>query len=209
MKDSSLLARDDVELISKETRFSGYFQVDEYELRHKKFNGEMTAPIKREIFERGHAVVCLPYDPVRDEVVLIEQFRPGAYANGRQECWMIETIAGIVEEGESFEEVAIRESIEEAGVAIDHLVNVGNFMPSAGGCSEQIVLYIARCDSFHVSGHHGLEEEGEDIRAFSATFEDAYHAAMKGNFSNLPLNFALLWLANKREDLRSQWLGLK
>ena len=209
MKDSTSLSRKDVELVSKETRFKGYFQVDEYVLKHRRFDGEMGDSITREVFERGHAVVCLPYDPLRDEVVLIEQFRPGAYANGREECWMIETIAGIVEEGESFEDVAIRESIEEAGVAIDHLSLIGNFMPSAGGCSEQIVLFIARCDSSNVQGHHGLPEEGEDIRAFSTSFEGVYAAAMKGNFGNLPLNMALLWLANKREDLRSQWLGLK
>ena len=209
MKDSTQLNRKDVQIVARKTRFQGYFRVDEYQLRHRRFDGGMGETVTREIFERGHAVVCLPYDPVRDEVVLIEQFRPGAYACGREDCWLIEAIAGIVEDGESHEEVAIRESMEEAGCRIGDLERVGCYLPSAGGCSEEIVLFIARCDSSSVSGHHGLAEEGEDIRAFSTSFQEAYEAAMAGKLGSLPLVTALFWLAANREGLRSRWLGPK
>ncbi|RED51000.1 NUDIX domain-containing protein [Aestuariispira insulae] len=209
MTNPTRFTRGDVELIARETRFKGYFQVDEYTLRHRKYDGSFSDPIKREIFERGHAVVCLPYDPVRDEVVLIEQFRPGAYASGREDCWLVETIAGIIEKGESPEDVAKREAFEEAGCEISDLVEAGNFMPSAGGCSEENVLFIARCDARTISGHHGLDDEGEDIRAFTLAFDQALEAAIQGKLVNMSLVTALFWLSFKRQDLRSRWLGLK
>ena len=72
-----------VDILERVTAFQGYFRVDRYRLRHETFDGGMSAEITREIFERGHAAAALPYDPVRDEVVLLEQFRVGAHAAGR------------------------------------------------------------------------------------------------------------------------------
>ena len=106
---------DDVEIIERATVYQGYFRVDRYRLRHSLFAGGMSAPIEREIFERGHAVAVLPYDSIRDEVVLIEQFRAGAYAAGRP-AWLLEIVAGIIEPGETRETVARRETQEEAGL---------------------------------------------------------------------------------------------
>jgi ADP-ribose pyrophosphatase len=95
----------DVIIDGHETLFQGYFRVDRYTLRHRLFRDGWSRPIQREIFERGHAVAVLPYDPVLDSVVLIEQFRAGPLAAG-DEPWVIEAIAGIVEDGESAEDVA-------------------------------------------------------------------------------------------------------
>jgi ADP-ribose pyrophosphatase len=77
---------DHVELVEKTTPYQGYFRIERYRLRHKRFAGGWTEVMSRELFERGHATVVLPYDPLRDAVVLIEQFRVGAYAAGRAPC---------------------------------------------------------------------------------------------------------------------------
>ena len=116
-----------VELIERTTAFEGYFRIDRYELHHQLFAGGMSDPLTREVYERGHAAAVLPYDPQRDAVVLIEQFRIGAYAAGR-EPWLIEIVAGIVEAGETSSDVAQRELHEEAGLSAAALEPIGDVM---------------------------------------------------------------------------------
>ncbi len=129
-----------VEIIERTTPYRGCFRIEAYRLRHQRFGGGWTEVMTRELFERGHAAVVLPYDPARDVVVLIEQFRIGAYAAGRGP-WLIEAVAGIVEPGEEPEDVARREAMEEAGCAITALEAIGTVMPSPGGSSEILHLY--------------------------------------------------------------------
>lgn len=112
-KLAATFAKKDVEIIARETLYRGFFSLDLYRFRHRLFNGEMSGEVRREIFERGHAAVLLPYDPVRDEVVLIEQIRIAAWDTSKTP-WLLEMIAGMIEEGESVEDVARREAVEEA-----------------------------------------------------------------------------------------------
>ncbi len=205
MKDSTRFHYKDVKLVSQETCFQGYFRMDRLTVRHPTFEGGLSDDIRREVFVRGNAVACLPYDPVSDKVVLIEQFRAGAYANGREDCWLIEPVAGIIEPGETPEEVAIRESLEEANCEILDLVEAGRHLTSPGAMDEEVVLFIGRCDADKVNGIHGLDEEGEDIRAFSIDFQSALDAAMHGKISNILTVTTLYWLALNRDDLRLQW----
>ena len=121
-----------VEILEKTTPFKGYFRVDRYRLRHCKFESGWTGTIQREVFERGHAAVVLPYDPDQDRVVLIEQFRIGALAAGR-DPWLIETVAGIIEPGETAADLVRREAREEAGCEIADLEEIGTFFPTPGG----------------------------------------------------------------------------
>lgn len=107
------LGKNDVEIIARETLYRGFFSLDLYRFRHRLFNGQMSHEVRREIFERGHAAVLLPFDPVRDEVVLIEQIRIAAYDTS-ETPWLLEMVAGMIEEGESVEDVARREAIEES-----------------------------------------------------------------------------------------------
>lgn len=97
--------KSDVEIIARETRYRGFFSLDVYRFRHRLFNGEMSGEVKREIFERGHAAVLLPFDPERDEVVLVEQIRIAAYDTSVTP-WLLEMVAGMIEEGETIEAVA-------------------------------------------------------------------------------------------------------
>ena len=195
----------DVELIEKTTPYQGYFRVGVYRLRHKRFGGGWTDVMSRELFERGHATVVLPYDPARDIVVLIEQFRVGAYAAGFAP-WLIEVVAGIVEPGESPEEVARREAVEEAGCEITELEPMGTVLSSPGGCSEVLHLYCGRVDSEGVGGIHGLEHEHEDIRAFTLPLDAALERLARGEFNNASTVITLQWLALNRVRIRKKWL---
>lgn len=193
-----------VEIIEKTTPFQGYFRIDRYTLRHRRHDGGWTAPMTREIFERGHAAGVLLYDPVRDEVGLIEQFRPGALAAG-WEPWLIETVAGIIDDGAPPEDVAIREAKEEAGVVISDLVPMCRYLATPGGSSETMVLYCARIDSRDLGGVHGLEEEGEDIRVFAVPADEAIGWVEQGRICNATAIIALQWLALNRQRLSALW----
>ena len=193
-----------VELIERETPYQGYFRIDRYTLRHELFAGGMSEPLTREVFERGHAAAVLPYDPERDAVVLIEQFRIGAYAAGR-DPWLIEIVAGIVEDGETPREVALRELGEEAGLTGDLVEPIGDVMLSPGGTSETIALFSARIDARAANGIHGLADEHEDIRVTTMAFADALAAVERGDVVSAPAIIALQWLALHRDRLRERW----
>lgn len=196
---------DDVELIEKKAVFQGYFRVDRYRLRHRLFAGGFGPEIRREVFERGHAAAVLPYDPVRDEVVLIEQFRAGPYAKGA-DPWLIEVVAGIIDEGETAEEVALREAIEEAGCKlVPPLRLIFNCFPTPGASSEHVDLFIGRCESAGLGGIHGLAEEGEDIRVIVLPFGDAIALLDQGKIRNAVTIMALQWLARHRIEMRELW----
>ena len=194
----------DVEVLERITPYNGTFRIDAYRLRHRRFGGGWTEVMTRELFERGHAAVVLPYDPARDEVVLIEQFRIGAYAAGLSP-WLIEAVAGIVEPGEAPEDVVRREAIEEAGCRITALEPIAKVMPSPGGCSEVLYLYCGRLDSEGVGGLHGLDHEHEDIRAFALPVQEALDRLARGEIVNANAVMTLQWLALNRERLRKAW----
>ena len=193
-----------VEIIEKTTPYEGYSRIDVYRLRHKRFGGGWTEVMSRELFERGQAAVVLPYDPVRDTVVLIEQFRIGAYAAGFAP-WLIEPVAGIIEPGETPEEVARREAVEEAGCEIAELEPIATVMPSPGGCSEILHLFCGRVDSAGVGGFHGLELEHEDIRAFVLPLDVALKRLATTDYNNASMTITLQWLALNRERLKKLW----
>jgi ADP-ribose pyrophosphatase len=195
---------DGVELLDKSERYSGFFRINCYRLRHRLFAGGWSGAIEREVFERGHAVGVLPYDPVADSVVLIEQFRIGALVAGMSP-WLIEVVAGIAEEGEAPEEVARRETQEEAGLEIQALMPMCRYLVSPGGSSESVRLYCGRVDSRGAGGIHGLAEEHEDIRVDRVAYGEAMRLLEEGRVTNSVSLIALQWLALHRDRVRAAW----
>ena len=206
MTYSPQFSSEDVELLNDEWAFRGYFGVRRIELKHRLFKGGWSAPVKREIFERGDAVAVLPYDPVADELVLIEQFRPGAM-RASDTPWMLELIAGVVEPGESDEDVAHREAFEEAQCTLSELELIATFYPSAGACSEQIRCFIGRVEGAPQSGVFGLESENEDIKLHRLPFPAVMDLLRSNQINNGHTLIALQWLALNRDALRERWLS--
>ena len=204
----------DVSLINKETGYSGFFTINKYTLQHRMFNGGQTRILMRECFERGHAVGVLAYDPWQDKIILLEQFRIGAYANvcsnekdvsDEQSPWLLEVIAGIVEPGEAQEEVAHREAFEEAGCSLLALEPIVDFYASPGGMSETTQLYCACVKSDGIGGVHGLEEEGEDIRVLVVSYDDAVQWLKEGRLNNASAIISIQWLMLNRNELKAKW----
>lgn len=197
-------AKNDVEIIARETLYSGFFSMELYRFRHRLFNGEMSGEIKREIFERGHAAVLLPYDPVRDEVVLVEQVRIAAYDTS-ETPWLLEMVAGMIEEGESVEDVARREALEEAGLVVGRTKPVLSYLASPGGTTERSSIMVGEVDATTAEGIHGLADENEDIRVHVVSRELAYQWVEEGKIDNAASVIALQWLQQHYQTLRHEW----
>ena len=196
--------KNDVEIIARETAWNGFFSIVRYRFRHRRFDGEMSKEVVREVFERGHAAVLLPYDPLRDEVVLIEQIRIPAY-DVSETPWLLEMVAGIIEPNESAEEVVRREAVEEAGLTVGRVKPVLNYLASPGGTSERLSILVGEVDASLAKGCHGLEEENEDILVHVVSREQAYRWVEEGIIDNAPSVIALQWLTLHHEKLRDEW----
>jgi len=195
----------EVEIFDKTACYQGFFRIDRYRLRHRLFSGGWSQPILRELFERGHAAAVLPYDPVRDEVILIEQFRIGALdAPGGP--WLMEIVAGIIEAEEKPEDVVQRESLEEANCIISDLIPLYDYLVSPGGMTERIALFCGRVDTTHAGGIHGAKEEGEDIKVHVVTRKTALDYLQSGKINSASAIIALQWLALNHNRLKTQWL---
>lgn len=192
MKDSKL-GKKDVDLLGCESLYQGFFKLNLYRFRHRLFAGGWSEEVSREVFERGHAVVVLPYDPVLDKVVLIEQIRFPAMETS-ETPWLLELVAGMIEPGESADEVARRELMEEAGLDAISLTAINSYLASPGGSTERFYGYWAQVDASKASGLHGLADEDEDIRVVVMDRQDAYNAVQTGRIDNASTVIGLQWL---------------
>ena len=197
-------AWDSIDLLRTTRPYSGYFSVAEHELRFPRFDGMASAPVRRTAFMAGDAATVLPYDPVRDRVMVIEQFRVGPFARGDALPWVLEPVAGRVDPGESPEQAAIRELREEAGIEAGRLLPVASYYPSPGAISEYLYSYVALCDLPDESGEiGGLDAEDEDILSHVMSFDDAMALIANGEADCAPLLVSLFWLQANRARLRA------
>ncbi|MEY3107097.1 MAG: ADP-ribose diphosphatase [Pseudomonadota bacterium] len=192
-------------IINKEILYSGFFRMEKYCLQHTLYAGGWSAEINRELFVRGSCVAVLLYDPERDKVVLIEQFRAGAILNPDR-AWLVEIVAGAIEENETAKEVAYRESIEEAGCDIQELIVINEFYTTPGGASERITLFCGKIDSSKVGGIHGLDHEDEDIWVRTVDFDEAYRMVENNEIESAIPIIAIQWLALNKEKILQKWL---
>lgn len=182
-----------VEILSKETAYQGYFRIDKYHLRYQLFEGGWSSVVDREIFERGQVAAVLPYDPVREQVVLIEQFRVGALSD-KQSPWLVEVIAGVLEPNESHEQLIHREAEEEAGIVLTDLLPMYHYWVSPGGCTESVALFCGKVDASAASGVHGVDHESEDILVHVVDIHEAFEMVRSGLINNAAGIIALQWL---------------
>lgn len=215
--DKSVKLPSEVVIEEKSRAFDAYFKVDRMTIRHKLYSGGWSPPLMREVLTRGHAVAVLPYDPVREELVFVEQFRIAAMVAFDQPtsqvraedspggAWLLECIAGIVEEGEEPAEVARRESLEEAGCVVEDLIHARSFLTSPGCLTESVAFYCGRTDASDIGGIHGVADEGEDIRVVRLSVGEAFARLDRGGINNAFTLVALEWFRNRHDTLRARW----
>lgn len=195
----------DVRLEQDEPLYQGFFRLHRLTLIHPRFEGGRVR-IQRELLDRGDAVCVLLYDPACDAVVLVEQFRAGALTK-TDAPWLLELVAGIVEPGESPEDVARRESIEESGIELGELIPITGYLPSPGGCDEWIELFCALVDAPESGGVFGLDEEGEDIKVHVIPAIEAFALVQQRVVNNAAAIIALQWLQLNHDRLKGSGVG--
>ena len=193
----------DLDEVRRWQPYQNFFAVEEYDIRFRRFDGTMSAEVNRAVFVSADAAVVLPYDPLRDRVLVIEQFRMGPHARGDRESWLLEAIAGRIDGGETPEQAAHREALEEAGLALRALVPATSYYPSPSAKSEFLYTYVGLADlPDGIAGVGGLPGEAEDIRAHLMPFETLLQLVEAGDVSAGPLALLTYWLALKRDALR-------
>jgi ADP-ribose pyrophosphatase len=196
--------QEQIEILAEDVAFRGFFKLKRYRLRHSSFHGGWCGEIVRERIEDLAAASVLLYDPVRDRVVLVEQFRIGLHGQA-ESAWSLETVSGYCDRAqESPEEVARREVLEETGCRLEALHRIGSFFVSPGMSVEQIHLYCGRVDSASADGVHGLEHEGEELRVVVLSRADAL-AEMFGRLRSTSVIMAMQWLEANRAELLRTW----
>jgi len=190
-------------VIAQESMYQGFFSLNRYQVQHSLFAGGTSEVLTRELFQRGNCVAVLLYDPDTDKVVIIEQFRMGPMGQKdmTDRAWLLEIVAGAIEDGESAEQVAYRESEEEAGCKVQELHLINEFYTSPGGTSERISLFYGRINADEVGGIHGLEHEHEDILVSTVSFAKAYSMIHDGRIESAIPIIAIQWLALNKHHL--------
>lgn len=201
---SSVLGRDDVRIDQLDRPYEKFFTIEEYSTAFRRFDGSWSDPGLRAVFRAADAVTVLPYDPIRDTVMLIEQVRIGAYAHGDTQPWLLEPVAGIVDAGETYEETARREAREEAHIDVTALHHIAGYYPSPGGVAQYLVSYLGIAD-LHENGKRigGLHHEGEDIRNLLVPYDALVGMLDGGELVNAPLILSVQWLMRHRDRLRA------
>jgi ADP-ribose pyrophosphatase len=192
-----------VEILSQRRIFDDFFKIEEAELRFERFDGRMSPKVRRLNFQRGDSVSVLLFDPRKNHVLLVSQFKYPTYAKGPG--WVTETVAGMIDVGETPENAARREVEEEMGYRVERLEHVATFYVSPGGTSERIVLYFAEIDAAAKSGAGGgLATEDEDIATIELPLDEALSQFRDGRIVDAKTIVALLWLQNRRAMARSR-----
>jgi len=191
------------EILARETCYQGFFRLHRCRVRHELYAGG-THEIQREVFERGHAAAVVLYDPELDRLVMVEQFRIGATGSAAGP-WMLEFVAGIIEENEDAQAVATREAVEEANCVITDLIPINEFILSPGGCTEHIYLYCGRVDASGAGGIYGLAAEGEDIRVVTVAGAAVAELLKSDSVASATTLIGLQWFLLNRESVRDAW----
>lgn len=197
--------RSDFKILQKQIVYQGHFQLEQWKVQFRLFSGGWSETQIREIFERGEAVGVLLFDTKSDELVLIEQFRVGI-AEKSKNPWLIEIVAGVINKGESLEEVARRETQEETGLTITNLLPICQYWVSPGGSSERMYLFCGQVNAQLAQGIHGMPEEGEDICLKVLNLKVAYNLLNQGKFNNGSTIIALQWLQHNEQKVRDAFL---
>jgi nudix-type nucleoside diphosphatase (YffH/AdpP family) len=195
----------DVEPLSRGYGYARFLAVEDHVLRHRRFDGGMSEPVVRAVMTSGDAVSVLPFDPLRGSVLLIEQFRAGAFARRDPNPWALEAVAGRCDGMEPPEETARREAREEAGLELGRLERIAGFYPTPAIAAEFITAFIGEADLGAAGGLHGLDAEDEDIRTIVVPLDRALATLATGEAANAPLVISLLWLDRHHARLADEW----
>lgn len=195
---------DDVTLPTRKQLVGGFFKFAGFQMDHRTFRGDWSGPLHREVIIACDAAIVLPYDPVSDHVLLVEQIRVGPLLRGAPNPWLLEPVAGMIDGHETPEQAALREVREEAGLTDVTLEKMFAFYPSPGASTDYFNCYLARATLPEATRYTGgLIDESEDLRLHVLPFDRAMDLIATGEANVGPLIAMLYWLDRQRPRLRA------
>ena len=177
---------------NKKNLYDGFFKMNEISLKYKKYDGSWSNEIKRELFSGAQVSAVLPYDPIKKEIVLIQQFRPGTISRNTNN-YLKEIVAGIIDPGESPEIAAKRECLEETGYKIKKLTSIQGYYPAPGSSESFYHLFLGEVDSKNEKKIMGLDTENEDILVESYNINQVKKMMQNGELINGLSLIAIQW----------------
>lgn len=195
---------DDVEILARQSCFTGFLKLEKIQLRHRLHAGGWSAHLQRELLVKDAAVGVLLFDPGRDQVVLVRQFRIGAIGHANSP-WMLELVAGMAGPDEDVKQVAIREAIEESNCVPAHLIRICEYFNSPGTSNEKLTLFCGKVDAGTAGGIHGLSEEHEDIEVVVLSLDEVVKAIADGEINNAMTIIAIQWLQLHKASVAQAW----
>ena len=195
---------ENIEVIKKDTLYKKFFRVEEYFFKYPRYDGKMSAPVSREVMDRGNSAGILLYDPDKEKLVFVEQMRVGVFIAGEYP-WVLECAAGMVDPGETPQQVVIREAKEEAGAEVLSVEPIVEYFASPGGITEKLFLFCGRVNADQVAEYAGLPSENEDIHIVVLSVEEAEKMLAEGKFNNALTIIAVQWFLMNKEKLRKKW----
>ena len=195
------------EIREQTTVFENFLKVERFNLKIQRFDGSWTTPFERHVATNasGLAIVALPYDPVEDKLIFVEQFRMG-WMIRETNAWSLEAVAGLLEPNSTAEETVYREVLEETGLTPSTLKDMGSFIPSGGSLTEKLFCYIVKVAAPLHGSEHGLATEHENIRLHVLPADEAIRLLDSGQINDLKTAYMLQWFARHKEALRREWL---
>ncbi len=179
-------------IINKKNLYKGFFELNEIDFTHKKHNGAWTKPIKREIFKGAHVSTLLPYDPIKNKIVLIQQFRAAVISRYSEEM-LYEIVAGMIDNDENPEQTAIRECFEETGCRVKKVIPINSYFPAPGSSESFYHFFLGEIDSYDSKQIKGLKNEDEDILVSSFTVNEVKKMLKNKIIKNAATLIALQW----------------
>ena len=200
------MTEEDTRIANKTLVHDGFCHIERFEMQHRLFNGEWTPLYTRELMIKSRVAAALPYDPKHNQVVLIEQFRVGALGQNITP-WLIEVVAGIMDQthAETPEELIKREMFEEAGLDIEELLPIYDYLVTPGCSTEKVKLFCAKVDSTKAPKFCGLKSEYEDVKVHVLSTQEAFAAVRSGQINNATTIVALQWLELNLENVNRKW----
>jgi ADP-ribose pyrophosphatase len=190
------------EILERRQVWHGFFRAEALQIRHERFDGG-TVECSRELWIQWRAIAVLPYDPRTDRVLLVEQFRTGAI-DAPEGPWVLEAVAGMVDGEDGLEETARRETMEEAGLELDRIEKVAEFMSSPGCTTERVHVFLGLADLPEHGSVFGLADESEDILTHVMRFDDAMASLEERRILGVTALVALQALALRRQGYRRE-----
>ena len=203
-KLESNFEKQDIEVVSREKCYDGFLKLDLLRLRYRLFDGGWSEVLQRELLVKDQAVGILLFDPDRDEIVLVRQFRVGII-DENQSPWLLELVAGMVGDGEQLEQVAMREAGEESNCTPTDLIKMCDYYNSPGASNEKVTIFCGRVDAEGAEGVFGLAEEHEDIEVVVFPHDEILAAIDAGNINNAMTIIAVQWLQLHKQELLKLW----